>query len=427
MSNYERSAMKEIYALVDCNNFYASCERVFQPSLKGRAIVVLSNNDGCIVARSNEAKALGIGMGTPYFKAKRIIEKNNVKVFSSNYTLYGDMSARVMETLGNFTPEMEIYSIDEAFLNLAGFSRDLTEYGREIRDTVAKWTGMGVSVGIAETKTLAKVANRLAKKSERANGVLDLVDSPHLAVALERTDVGDVWGVGRKTAKKLNGVGIVNALQLRDVDIGWVKKTFGVTGERTVYELRGVQCHVLEEQPSPQKAITVSRSFGKEIETCEELKHAVAKYIARAGEKLRQQKLAAGTITVFAMTNRFDKNNRYYNADTVAFPAATIDTCEMLANAMRSVEMIYRDGARFKKAGVMLGGLVDEKKVQRTLFDKADQSKLNQLMRTIDTINKKMDKPVTWAAEGFDQPWLTKFEHRSKRYTTNWKELPVVQ
>jgi DNA polymerase V len=419
--------MKEIYALVDCNNFYASCERVFQPSLRDIPIVVLSNNDGCIVARSNEAKALGIAMGTPYFKAKPVIEKNNVKVFSSNYTLYGDMSARVMETLGNFTPEMEIYSIDEAFLNLAGFTQNLTEYAREIRDTVLKWTGLGVSVGIAETKTLSKVANRLAKKSERANGVLDLLDSPHLEVALQRTDVGDVWGVGRKTAKKLNAVGILNALQLRDMDIGWVKKTFGVTGERTVYELRGVCCFSLEHQPPPQKGITVSRSFGKEIASCQGLKQAVAKYVARAAEKLRQQKIAAGTITVFAMTNRFDKNNRYYNADTITFPAATIDTSQMLANAMLSVEAIYRDGAKFKKAGVMLGALVDEKKVQRNLFDKTDQSKLNQLMKTVDTINKKMDKPITWAAEGLNQPWLTKFEHRSKRYTTNWKELPVVQ
>lgn len=419
--------MKEIYALVDCNNFYASCERVFNPSLNGRAIVVLSNNDGCIVARSNEAKALGIAMGTPYFKAKSIIKKNNVKVFSSNYTLYGDMSSRVMETLCNFTPEMEIYSIDEAFLNLAGFTQNLTEYAREIRDTVAKWTGMGVSIGIAETKTLAKVANRLAKKSQRANGVLDLTNSPHIDEALRRTEAGDVWGVGRKTAKKLNDVGIQNALQLRDTDIGWIKKTFGVTGERTVYELQGTCCHVLEEQPPPQKAITVSRSFGKEIVTCQELKHAVAKYAARAAEKLRHQKLAAATITVFAMTNRFDENNRYYNTHTVTFPTATIDTSQMLANAMQSVETIFRDGAKFKKAGVMLGGLVDEKKVQRTLFDKTDQSKLSELMRTIDTINKKMDKPITWAAEGFDQPWLTKSEHRSKRYTTNWKELPVVE
>ncbi|MCF7956156.1 MAG: Y-family DNA polymerase [Phycisphaerae bacterium] len=419
--------MREIYALVDCNNFYASCERVFNPALKGRAVVVLSNNDGCIVARSNEAKALGIGMGTPFFKAKSIIENNNVVVFSSNYTLYANMSARVMETLGNFTPEMEIYSIDEAFLNLAGFTQNLTEYGREIRNTVAKWTGMGVSIGIANTKTLAKVANRLAKKSEKADGVLDLVDSPHIDTALERTDVVDIWGVGRKTAKKLNDVGIQTALQFRDTDIGWVKKTFGVTGERTVLELRGVCCHSLEEQPAPQKAITVSRSFGKEITSCEQLQHAVAKYIARAAEKLRCQKLAAGSITVFAMTNRFDKNNRYYNAHTTSFPAATIDTSQMLVNAMQSVEMIFRDGAKFKKAGVMLGDLVDEKKVQRTLFDKTDQSKLNELMRTIDTINKKMGKPVTWAAEGFDQPWLTKFEHRSKRYTTCWNELPVVE
>lgn len=419
--------MNEIYALVDCNNFYASCERVFQPGLNGKPIVVLSNNDGCIVARSNEAKALGIAMGTPYFKAKSIIEKNKVVVFSSNYILYGDMSRRVMETLSTFTPEMEIYSIDEAFLNFAGFTQNFTEYGRQIKDTVAKWTGMGVSIGIANTKTLAKLANRLAKKSERADGVLDLIDSPHVEVALERTPVGDVWGIGRKTSAKLNTFGIHNALQFRDADIGWIKKTFGVTGERTACELRGQSCFSLDEQPAPQKGITVSRSFGKEIESCEELKQAVAKYIARAGEKLRNQKLAAGTLTVFAMTNRFDNKNRYYNADTVTFATATIDTSEMLTNAMQSVELIYRDGAKFKKAGVMLGALVDERYVQRTLFDKSEKSKHNQLMRTVDSINKKMNCPIKWGAEGFEQPWLTKFEHRSKRYTTNWKELPAVK
>jgi len=420
--------MEQIYALVDCNNFYASCERVFNPSLKRRPVVVLSNNDGCIVARSNEAKALGIAMGAPYFKAKAVIERNNVAVFSSNYTLYADMSARVMETLGNFTPSMEIYSIDEAFLNLAGFTQDLTEYAHEIRDTVAKWTGMGVSIGIAKTKTLAKVANRLAKKSEKANGVLDLTNSPHTDEALRRTDVGDIWGVGRKTSKKLNNFGILTALQLRDTDIDWIKKTFGVNGERTVRELRGTPCHLLEEQPEPQKGITVSRSFGQAIEDCEQLKHAVAKYASRAAEKLRSQNLAASTLTVYAMTNRFDPKNRYYNAHTTTFQSATIDTSEILAAAMLSTETVFRDDAKFKKAGVMLGGLISEKNVQRSLFDKTDQSKLNKLMKTVDSINKKMDTPLTWAAEGLEEnPWTTKSQLRSKRYTTCWGELPVVE
>jgi DNA polymerase V len=419
--------MSEIYALVDCNNFYASCERVFRPALNGKPVVVLSNNDGCIVARSNEAKSLGIAMGEPYFKAKHVIEKNDVKVFSSNYTLYGDMSRRVMETLSTFTPSMEIYSIDEAFLNLAGFTQNFTEYATEIRDTVAKWTGMGVSIGIAKTKTLAKVANRLAKKSEKAKGVLDLVDSPHVEVALKRTPVGDVWGIGKKTSAKLEAVGIHDALQLRDADIGWIKKTFGVTGERVVYELRGVRCFGLEEQPAPQKGITVSRSFGKEIVTCEGLKQATARYVARAGEKLRQQKLAATTMTIFAMTNRFDKKNHYYNAETVTFTTATADTSEMLAAAMRAVEIVYREKAKFKKSGVMLGGLINENKIQRSLFDKTDQKKLNKLMRTVDSINKKMSCPLTWAAEGIEQPWVTKSDLRSMRYTTNWRELPTVE
>jgi len=283
--------MNPIFALADCNNFYASCERVFAPALEKEPIVVLSNNDGCVVARSNEAKTLGIPMGVPVFQVQNLIQAHQIRVYSSNYTLYGDMSRRVMETLCQFTPALEIYSIDEAFLDLTGCrSQDLAGYGRTIRNTVKKWTGIPVSIGIARTKTLAKLANRLAKKSAKAAGVLDLTDSPYLPLALENTEIQDIWGVGPGFAKRLRQAGIQTALQLRDADDGWVRKHLGVVGLRTVYELRGISCYGLVLSPPGKKNIVVSKSFGRKSETLEELSEALAAYAARAAEKLRRRR-----------------------------------------------------------------------------------------------------------------------------------------
>jgi len=417
--------MKEIFALVDCNNFYASCERVFSPKLQDKPVVVLSNNDGCVVARSNEAKALGIGMGVPAFEVEEIIRKNGVEVFSSNYALYSDMSSRVMETLSAFTTNIEIYSIDEAFLNLAGFNCSLTDYGRKIRQTVKQWTGMPVTVGIARTKTLAKIANRTAKKSARANGVLDLTDSSCLDTVLAETPVEKVWTVGIKTALKLKGAGIKTALVLRDADISWIRQKFGVVGVRTVYELRGISCYPLEQNPPVKKSITVSRMFGKPVESIEELKEAIASYASRAGEKLRGQGLAAGLMTVYVTTSRFIKN-RYFNSHTVEFAVATSDTIELIRNACRCIDSLYHKGCAFKKCGIIFNGLVPENQIQKGLFDNVDRLESQRLMRVIDTINTRLNSPLRWAAEGLAQSWKVRFKRCSNRYTTRWDELPEV-
>jgi DNA polymerase V len=420
--------MKEIFALVDCNNFYVSCERIFEPSLEGRPVVVLSNNDGCVVSRSNEAKQLGIGMGVAFFKVRDLAEKHGVVALSSNYTLYADMSRRVMETLCNFTPEIEVYSIDEAFLNLSGFGDNLTDYGRKIRQTVKQWTGMPVSIGIAETKTLAKIANRIAKHSSEADGVFKLTDQARIDEALARTGVEHIWGVGIRTCIKLKREGIKTALALRGVDIEWMRRRFGVTGVRTVYELRGISCYELEDQPPAKKGITVSRMFGRKVETLEDLKEAIASYAARAGEKLREEGLAAGAMIVYVTTSRFvNPQKRYFNSHGVSFPTATNYTPRLIEYATAAIERLYKKGFLYAKAGLILGELVPEGRVQGNLFDQADRQKSRRLMRAIDAVNLKLpDSPLIWAAEGIDQPWQARFAKRSKRYTTQWDELAEV-
>jgi len=421
--------MKDIFALVDCNNFYVSCERIFEPSLEGRPVVVLSNNDGCVVSRSNEAKKLGIGMGVAFFKIKDLAEKHGLVALSSNYTLYADMSRRVMETLCNFTPEIEIYSIDEAFLNLSGFGDNLTGYGRKIRQTVKQWTGMPVSIGIAETKTLAKIANRFAKRSAEADGVFELTEQSRIDEALAQTGVEHIWGIGIRTCIKLKREGIETALALRGVDIEWMRRRFGVTGVRTVYELRGICCYELEEQPPAKKGITVSRMFGRKVETVEELKEAIANYASRAGEKLRDEGLAAGAMIVYVTTSRFvNPRKRYFNSRGVNFPTATNCTPELIEYATAAIKRLYKKGFLYAKAGLILGDLVPEGKVQGNLFDRADRQKSRRLMRAIDAVNLKLpDSRLIWAAEGIDQAWRTKFAKRSKRYTTQWDELVEVE
>jgi len=417
--------MKEIFALVDCNNFYVSCERIFNPKLQGRPVVVLSNNDGCIVARSNEAKALGIGMGVPAFEVEKILEKNNVEVFSSNYALYADMSGRVMKTLSMFTPDIEIYSIDEAFLNLAGFKCSLHDYGRKICRTVKKWTGIPVTVGIGRTKTLAKIANRIAKHSGRGDGVEDLADEASLDEILAAIPVEKIWTVGIRTTIKLKRAGIKTALDLQKADINWIRQKFGVVGVRTVYELRGMSCYPLEQNPPVKKTIAVSRSFGKPVESVEELKEAIACYCSRGGEKLRQHGLAAGLMTVYVTTSRFIKN-KYFNSHTIEFDVATSDTMELIRGALWCIGKLYHRGFLFKKAGIVLSGLVSENRIQRNLFDTVDREKSRRLMQVIDAVNTRLNCPLRWAAEGLDRPWMVKFNRRSYRYTTRWDELPEV-
>lgn len=323
--------MKPVFALIDCNNFYVSCERVFNPKLAGRPVIVLSNNDGCAVARSEEAKAVGITMGAPVFKISRLIHAHKIQVLSSNYALYADMSQRVMDSLGQFGSDMEIYSIDEAFLDLSDVKNiDFAQYGRHIKNIVKKWTGIPVSVGIAKTKTLAKIANRIAKKSSKADGVLDLSNSSYIDKALEMTCIEDVWGIGRKYSRYLRCYGINNALDFRNADTGFINSKMGINGTRLLQELKGISCYPLEHGHSPRKAIRASRTFKKEIESAALIKEAVAEYVSRAGEKLRKQNSVAGLIIVFLMTNRFQKQTYCCKVESVKIPVPTNNTSRLI-------------------------------------------------------------------------------------------------
>lgn len=421
--------MNSIFALVDCNNFYVSCERVFNPRLQGKPVIVLSNNDGCAVARSDESKALGFRFGIPVFEIRDLIKTHDIQVFSSNYALYGDMSRRVMQTLACFAPEMEIYSIDEAFLDLSRFGRcDLAAYGRRIQATVKKWTGIPVSVGIAGTKTLAKIANRIAKRMAGSGGVLDL-SATDPAKALEQVDVADVWGIGSRYARFLKRNGIGNARQLRDADDHFIRGRMGVAGSRMLQELRGVPCYGIDLNPPAKKGITVSRSFKRAIETLPELRESVAAYASRGAEKLRREHLVAGVLAVFIMTNRFASGRFYFNLETIRLPLPTSDTAELIHHAGRGLQAIYRKGHRYKKAGVMFDDLMNDRRVQAGLFDGRNRRRSRRLMRTIDAVNAQMGGgTLRYAAAGLGQKqrWQTVFSMRSPAYTTNWGQLPAV-
>lgn len=420
--------MPPVFALVDCNNFYASCERVFSPMLEGKPIVVLSNNDGCVVARSNEAKALGIAMGVPEFQIRPVLRAHRVQVFSSNYRLYGDLSQRVMETLEQFSPNIEIYSIDEAFLSLMGFERrDLTEYGRQIRRTVKQWTGIPVSVGIAETKTLAKIANRVAKRTPDVGGVYDLRACPDREVLLGRIAVEDVWGIGPNYAHLLKQHGIATALQLRQADVQWIRTHMGVVGMRLVAELRGRSCLDLEACPAPKQGITCSRAFGRSVSTLAEMEEAVSSYVSRAAEKLRGEGLAATVLTVFLMTNEFTDEPQYRNSVTCSLSVGTDTTSELIRAALRGLRTIYRDGYRYKKAGVMFTALVPASQVQPDLFDHQDRPRSKRLMAALDAVNDRWGAgTLEYAASGLTKAWKTQFHRRSPAYTTDWNALPVA-
>jgi len=420
--------MPSIFALVDCNNFYASCERVFNPRLNGQPIVVLSNNDGCVVARSNEAKALGIGMGVPEFQIRPLLRAQHVQVFSSNYTLYGDMSQRVMETLEQFCPDLEVYSIDEAFLGFVGFERrNLTDYGRLIRQTVKQWTGIPVSVGIAETKTLAKLANRVAKRTPDTGGVCDLLACPDRDALLSQIPVADIWGIGRKHAHQLTQHGITTALQLRHADDQWIRKHMGIVGLRLVMELRGVSCLDLDQCPAPKQSLTCSRAFGTLIHTLAEMEEAVSVYTSRVAEKLRRGRLAATVLTVCLTTNEFKEGPQYSNALTLKLPVVTDSTADLIRCALQGIRAIYRDGYLYKKAGVMLADLVPVSQTQADLFDSQDRRKSTRLTTALDAVNDRWGAgTLHYASSGITKVWKTQFHRRSPAYTTDWNALPVV-
>ena len=420
--------MSESIALVDANNFYVSCERVFEPRLRGRPVVVLSNNDGRIVARSNEAKALGIGMGAPLFKIQHVIEAYGVAVYSSNYTLYGDMSRRVMEALREFTPEVEVYSIDEAFIGL-GHERgeSLVNCGVEIRKKVRQWTGIPLSIGIAQTKTLAKLANRLAKESPQTQGVLDLTGAADQLEALEQTPVEQVWGVGPAYSKLLKRAGITTARKLREADRRWIRQRMTIVGARIVEELRGVRCLPLKPSLPAKKCITCSRSFGMPVERLDELREAVACYTSRAAERLRRGRLAAKVITVFINTNAFAPEPQYGNSITYEMAYASDTTSELLKWALNGVEEIYRAGYRYKKAGVMLSHLVPAGQLSLRLFDDDKFERSRRLMSSMDQVNKRCGRDtVRFAIAQPDARWKTKFLQRSPRYTTCLKEVLAI-
>ena len=415
-------------ALVDCNNFYASCERLFQPKLRGKPVVVLSNNDGCVIARSNEAKALGIGMGDPWHLNKSKFAKHGVIVRSSNYTLYGDLSSRVMGVLRTFTPNLEVYSIDEAFLSFAGFEKRLESHARELRATVLQWTGIPVSVGIAPTKTLAKVANRTAKKQLNRGGVCALLTEAEQTAALNNLALTDLWGVAGRMAARLHKLGITTPLQLRDAEPEFVRAQLGVVMERMVLELRGTPCHAMIERNPDNKSIVASRSFGRPITQRHELEEAVSSHVERAAEKLRRQKLAASILRVFVWTNPFKPEEKQYSAShAVKLPVATADTARLLKAAKHGVNRIWQDGYRFKKAGVELVELSPAAGVQGDLWTQPDDARSLALMRAVDHLNATNGRgTLQFAASGVQRGWKLRCEQRSPRYTTDWGELLVV-
>lgn len=413
-------------ALVDCNNFYASCERVFDASLARKPVVVLSNNDGCIVARSNEAKALGIRMGQPFFEVRDLVEKCGVAVRSSNYELYGDLSARVMGALSDFTDELEAYSIDEAFLRLrVSRGESFADVGREMRRRVKKLTGIPVSIGIAETKTLAKVAGYHAKQSQKAAGVLDLVKSPYRDLALERLPVDEVWGVGPRYSAMLKASGIETALALRDAADEWVKDRMTVVGLRTVRELRGVPCIPLETVSPAKKNLTVSRTFGASTDSFEEVRAALAFFVTRAAEKLRRQKLLAGSITVWIQTDRFRKEEpQYSNAATLSVAPKSDSTLELRDLAFAGLAKIFRTGFNYRKAGVTLNGLELAELVSMRLWEDACFERERRLMAAVDRCNERFGRDaVTCGLFPSDGTWRARFAMRSPRATTRWPEI----
>jgi DNA polymerase V len=419
-------------AIVDCNSFYASCEKVFRPELENRPIVVLSNNDGCIIARNDEAKQLGIPMGAPFFKAKGLIEQQNISVFSSNYALYGDMSRRVMLTLADINPLIEVYSVDEAFLDLSNIAfENLEEYGRFVKQKVAIWTGIPVSVGIAQTKTLAKIANRLSKKNKRSSGgVMILPNTEVEKAALSATGVEDVWGVGRRYARFLRLNGIENALQLSQKSESWAHKNLGgVVGVRLIRELNGIPCIELGQGAERKQMIASTRSFGNPVKTLTEMKEAIATYTSRAAEKLRLQKSAAGCVYVFMSTGYFDLRQAYEKDSLFEIlQTPTANTNELIECAMQLTEKAFRVGTTYKKAGVLLSAIVDESAIQGSLFEPGKPNlKSAKLSKTIDLLNKRLgNDTVKFASTGLEKDWKTRSEIRSPEYSTKWKDIPLI-
>ena len=418
-----------MFALVDCNNFYASCERVFNPKLDKKPIVILSNNDGCVISRSNEAKALGIPMGAPAFKYDPFFKKNKVHVFSSNFPLYGDMSSRVMNILSSYSPNIEVYSIDEAFLEFKGFENyDLEDYGNEIRKIILKWTGIPVSIGFAPTKALAKVANRISKKfDKKTNGVYAIDSEKKREKALKWLKIEDVWGIGFKHATRLKSYKINKAYDFIKLPDDWVRKQMSVVGLRLKKELEGESVLSLEESRSPKKAIATTRSFEKNLTCFEDLKERISTFSICCSEKLRSQKSNCNSIYVFIKSNRHQKNKlQYRNGIVMTLPYGSNSSITISKYAIDGLKKIYKKGVEYKKAGVIVMGLVPNNKIQLKIFEK-ENSKHKVLMKTLDFIMKKEGtNKIKLGSQDLKRTWKMKQTKLSKKYTTCFNQIIKV-
>ena len=420
------------FALVDCNNFYASCERVFEPKLEGKPIVVLSNNDGCIIARSNEAKALGIKMGVPYFKLKNLITQNGVVVKSSNYPLYGDMSSRVMKVIGEYSPVQEVYSIDESFIDLMRLPLNLMDHMHSLRRRVKSWTGIPVCVGVGSTKVLAKLANRIAKKYPRFDGVFDIDDLSYerYCKLLKSVEVGDLWGIGRQSAKKLNRIGIHTSHDFYQSDVGVIETLLGVNGKKVYKELYGSSCIPIEAIPPARQQIVSSRSFGCDLKDFDELNQALTNLTRKAVNKLNNHQLATTTITVFIYTNPHIKDKPCVHlSKTVGMTTAIQDQSQIIPLVAQILRLIYKPGHSFYKGGLVLGNLTKNYQ-QQDLFSITQNSQIQTMARqksnTIRSVNKRFNESIKYASELGNNRWLPRADFKSNRYTTSWTELLVI-
>lgn len=410
-----------MFGLIDCNNFYVSCERVFRPDLNGKPVVVLSSNDGYVISRSDEVKALGVDMRIPTFRTSEIIEKHKINVFSSNYTLYGDMSGRVMSIIAENVPEIEIYSIDEAFVNLTGIE-DLQSLGTDIVNKVCKGTGIPVGIGIAPTKTLAKLANRFAKKFPGYKRVCIIDTDEKRIKALQLTSIDDVWGIGSGSVRKLMERGVKTAWDFTKLPQAWVRKNMTVTGERTWQELQGIPCYQMDLMPPTKKNICTSRSFGSMISDEEIIAEAISSHAALCAKKLRQQKVYARSVMVFIHTNEFRKDlPQYFKNVIIHLPVATNDTMEIIHYALAGFKQIFKEGYLYKKTGVVISEIADN--AQTGLFDEIDRSKREKLMTVMDKLNADCHPKIKLAIQGDGQKWKLKQEKLSQRYSTNLKEI----
>jgi DNA polymerase V len=427
------------FFLVDCNNFYVSCEQVFNPKLNNKPVVILGSNDACVIARSNEAKALGIPMGAPAFECEKLFKKHNVIVHSANFALYGDMSNRVMQTVAHYATDFEIYSVDEAFLFVSKYVHSLDkslqendyylDYAYYIKQQVKQQVGIPISIGIGPTKTLAKVANRLAKKNPHLKGAFDITDHPNIDRILETVDVGDIWGIGYRYAKLLRNNKILNARDFKYADEKWVRKNMTIVGHKTLLEIRGTSCLSLQDCPEPKQSITVSRSFGKKVTTLIQAKEALAFYVACASAKLRAQQSLTTNILVFAVTTRYHDPHNYYKATTYQLPVASNYTPDLINAAHNCLEKIFKPGSIYKKVGVIFTELVSHDFQQMsTIVPVSEHSEKHiKFMKAIDKVNDKWGRNrLFFAAEGIERPWKAAHTTKSACFTTNWHELLTI-